>query len=93
MATWQHRVSRYDPRTGRSRVSGIDHFEAADFPAAVARANDRVAGMKAADPECRFETCHLLSHDYRGEDCTGGIRPFETAEEMSERLAEKAGAE
>lgn len=92
MAIWQLRVQRYDPRGGETRISGIRHLNADTFDLAAARANDIIDGMRSADPDREYRIVHLLSYDYRGVDCTGGIFDFETREEMSARLADKAGA-
>ena len=92
MATWQLRVQRYSPQGGETRISGIRHINGDNFESAASRAKDIVAGMKAADPDREYRIVHLLSHDYRGVDCTGGIHDFETADEMSARLAEKGSA-
>jgi len=89
MANWQLRIQRYNPKGGDTRISGIRHIHADGFDAAASRANDIAAGMKDADPECEFRIVHLLSHDYRGTDCEGGIYAFETRDEMSARLAPK----
>ena len=73
-----------------SRLSRIDHVNADDFSAAVRSVELIAAGMRAADPDCEYRIVHLLSHDYRGEDCSGGVRMFETADEARDRLAEQA---
>lgn len=90
MATWQLRVQRYDPKGGETRISRVRHLNADTFDLAVTRSHDIVAGMAAADPEREYKIVHLLSYDYRGLDCEGGIHDFETREEMSARLAPKA---
>lgn len=92
MATWQYRIQRYDPAMARARLSRIDHVVADDFDAAVRAVSLLVAGMRAADPDRTYRVVHLLSHDYRGEDCSGGGRLFETAEELTARLAEGAAS-
>ncbi len=88
MANWQLRIQRYDPNGGETRISGVRHIHADGFDTAVSRANDIVAGMHDAMPNFKYSVCHLLSHDYRGKDCEGGIFAFETTEEMQARLAD-----
>lgn len=92
MATWQYRVQRFDARANEARLSRVDHFVADDFDAATRCLGLIVAGMNAADPDRTYRAVHLLSHDYRGEDCSGGARLFETRAELSARLASEESA-
>lgn len=86
MATWQYRIQRY--ASGESpRLSRVNHVSADDFAAAVRAVELIASGMRYAAPEYDYHVVHLLSHDYRGEDCTGGVRLFETADEATARLA------
>lgn len=91
MPTFQLKMHRYSSATG-PRISGTQHISADDFAGAVEKAELIVRGMRSVDPVHDYKVISILSHDYRGTDCEGGILPFETAEEMSARLAEKRGA-
>lgn len=90
MATWQYRIQRFDRVRALSRLSRMLLADADDFSAAVRAVELIAAGMRAADPDCEYRIVHPLSHDYRGEDCSGGVRMFETADEARDRLAERA---
>ena len=92
MATWQYRIQQYRPGAASARLSRVDHIAADDFSAAVRAVELIASGMRAADPTREYRIVHLLSHDYRGEDCSGGVYLFETAEEMTARLAEGAAS-
>jgi hypothetical protein len=86
MAIFQVRFHRYDPRSSDARISGVQHINAENFHDAVLAADYMIAGMRGANPECKFEICHVLSYDYRGADCEGGIHMWETAAEMTDRI-------
>jgi hypothetical protein len=89
MATFQVKFQRY--RNLQSRISGTQFINTnnGDFNEAAEIANTMLRGMRAADPESEYRIVSLLSHDYRGEDCEGGGRMFETQEEFTARVAEK----
>lgn len=89
MASFQIKFHRYDKRKGQSRISGVTHFTSNDgFPAAYSYALNLMHGMSIADPERDYSIISILSHEYRGEDCAGGSRLWETAEEFSARVSE-----
>lgn len=91
MATFQIKFHRYDKKSGQSRKSGVVHFTHNDgFHAAYLYAQTMMHGMAAADPERDYSIISILSHEFRGEDCEGGSRLWETAEEFSARVAEQA---
>lgn len=86
MATFQVRFHRYN--ASGSRISGVQHMSDNDgFPAVYQRASIMLEGMRSVDPDSRYEIISILSHDYRGADCEGGSRLWETAEEFSARMA------
>lgn len=84
--TWHFKFARYDSKTGKSRISSVQFRNAEDFHAAYSIACHTLDGMRAADPLCRYSIVSISSNDFHGEDCDGGIHPFETKAEMQARI-------
>ncbi len=87
MPTYHTRFHRYNRHTGESRISGIVFIIADKFADACTIAETRRAGMADADPDCEYRIIEIDgSRDYRGADCDGGARLWETALELRERV-------
>jgi len=87
---YQIRFHRY--KNHQSRISGILHMNADNFRDAHDKAEMRMVGMKDADPDSTFSIVSIETHDARGESCEGGILTWETASEMSARIAAKSAS-
>jgi hypothetical protein len=89
MPAYLTRFHRYNSNNGQSRISGPVWINADNFAHAHALAETRRAGMSDADPSCEYAIITIdASRDYRGTDCEGGARLWETAQELSTRLNE-----
>lgn len=86
MASFQVRFTRYNSKTRDRRISGTQHMHGS-FEEVYQRAQHMIAGMKAADPISDFHLVGIETHEFRGTDCEGGSLLFETAEELSARVA------
>jgi hypothetical protein len=79
-------LHRYDPKRGESRKSGPIWVHARDFHDACEAAERYRYGAEAADPDRTYVVASVEHWGLRGEECKGA-RLFETAEELSERVA------
>lgn len=74
-------------RLGDRRISEPQPMQVSGFIDAVRVATVAVDAMKNADPEADFQIVSIVFDGYRGQVCKGA-RMWETAEELSARLAE-----
>lgn len=89
MPTMQYRIRFHRYRNGQSRLSAPVWHNAVSFRAAVDYAEGMLYGMEQADPDSRFVIADIVAWGLRGEECDGA-HLFETAEELSARVAEQA---
>lgn len=93
MFEFQLVFTRYDDKRGQRRQSAPVFVHAADFGAAVQRANDMVRGMANADTARDYKIASVAQRGLAGESgYSAGHDMFETQEEFSARVAEKEGA-
>lgn len=92
MFQFQLVFTRYDRKACVRRQSAPVPVHAADFDAAVQRANDMVRGMANADQARDYKIASVAQVGLCGESgYSAGADMFETQEEFSARLAEREG--
>ena len=79
------KFARY--KNGEGRISSMMFLRAEDFRAAHEAADRVLFGLKQGDPAATFSINSIQAIGFRGIDCEGGTRLFETEEELSDRLA------
>lgn len=84
--TFKTHFSRY--ANGETRISNPQWINADDFRDAAHRADYILCGLRGADPESRYEIASI-DGQFRGIECAGALM-FETAEELTARVADKA---
>lgn len=88
--TMQFKVTFHRYRNGESRISAARFINVEDFHAASATAHLMALAMRDADPEGDFKIAEIATVGFRGKQCMSG---WETDEEFSARVAEKAKSE
>lgn len=83
--------SRYDSKSGEMRLSRRTFLYAETFGDAFGKGSLMVDGMREGDPEREYKIAEIsvTRQLHRAVNCEGGIHLFETADELTVRLAAK----
>jgi len=91
MFTFKVLLRRYSDRNGENRISLPQWVRAASFAEAHRSAEFIISGLRGADPEAKFEIHSIAEDGVFTLICDGSLM-FETAEELSARVAKREEA-